>query len=104
MQGHEECPRWCAEDVRGPDGVLHRVVLGDVRLIQTHGSTVCQVRRRPGRSREEQARLHASLAAAANLLGLESRRRRVVFRGNWVVPAPEVAPAVAGEACVGVAG
>jgi hypothetical protein len=93
MQGQEDCPRWCAEDVVGPDGVLHRVVLGDVRLVQTYASTVCQVRRRRGRSPEEQARLHASLAAAANLVGLESRRRQVVFRSNWAVPAPEMAPA-----------
>src|SRR4051812_16311207 len=103
MPGREECPRWCAEDVVGPDGVLHRVALGEVRLVQTSGSSVFQVRRRLGRGPEERARLHASLAAAANLLALESRRRSVVFRGNWAVPAPEVAPAAAGDACAGVA-
>lgn len=103
MPEHDECPLWCAEDVAGPEGVSHRLVLGDVRLVQTHGSTVCQVRRRLGRSPEEKARLHANLSAAASLLGLESRRRRVVFRGNWAVAAPEVSPTVAGEARVGVA-
>jgi hypothetical protein len=92
--------------VSGPDGVLHRVVLGDVRLVQTDGATTCQVRRRLGRGPEEQARLHASLAAAARLMGLESRRRRVVFRGNWAVPVSEVAevaPMVGGKARVGMA-
>ena len=104
MPGHEECPRWCAEDVFGPDGLLHRVVLGDVRLVQIYGATTCQVRRRLGRGPEEDARLHASLTAAARLMGLESRRRHVVFRGNWAVPAPEVARTVGGPARVGVAG
>lgn len=106
MPGHDECPGWCAEDVIGPDGVLHRVVLGDVRLVQTGGSTTCQVRRRRGRGPEQQDRLHPSLAAAARLMGLEDRRRRVVFRGNWAVPAPEAAedaPAVGREGSVGAA-
>jgi hypothetical protein len=92
--------------VFGPDGVLHRVDLGDVRLVQTDGATTCQVRRRLGRGPEEAGRLHASLAAAARLMGLESRRRRVVLRGNWAVSASEVAevaPTVGGEARVGVA-
>lgn len=92
MPGHEGCPRWCAEDVVGPYGVLHRRVLGDVRLIQTDGSTICQIRRRPRRSTEEQSWLGDSMAAVADLLAVETRRRRVVFRGNWAAPAAGVAP------------
>lgn len=104
MPGLGECPKWCSEDVSGPDGVLHRVVLGDVRLTRTHESTVCEVRRRPARSLDEQARLRASLATAASLLRLEGRqRRRIVFRGNSAVPPPEFAPTVAGRHGAGVA-
>lgn len=92
MPGHEGCPRWCTEDVVGPDGLRHQVVLGDVRLIQTDRSTVCQIRRRPRRSPEQQAWLGESMAAVADLLAVESRRRRVVFRDNWAAPAAGVAP------------
>src|SRR5947209_384044 len=97
MPGLEECPSWCDEHVAGPDGVVHRAVLGDVRLTRTHESTVCQVRRRAARTRVEEARLSASLATAARLLRLEARRRRVVFRGNRAVAHPEFATTVAGQ-------
>jgi hypothetical protein len=50
------------------------------------------VRRRPGRSPQDEARLRASLVSAAALLRLESRRRRVVFRGNFVASSPEFSP------------
>lgn len=67
----------------------HRVVVGDVQLTRANAvgaqRTICAVRRRPGRSPAQVARLCEDMAAASQFLRRERRRRRLEFRDNVAV-------------------
>lgn len=99
MDRRSDCPSWCAEDVTGTSGTLHRVVVGDVRLTRVNalGSrrTMCAVRRRAGRTPAQVARLCENMADASDLLRHELRGRRVHFQDNDVFQDNDIAPAVA---------